>query len=164
MSFSPRHFAAILSLGFGFAATATNAAESDVTGWWLDESKAGGILIAPCDDKLGSDRMCGTLGWMLHPLDDEGQPKIDRKNPDAQLRGRPFCGLQLMGGFAKVGAEEWEDGWIYDPDHGDTYQSKFQLLPDGTLKLRGFIGISLLGRSQIWTRPTEALPHCIPPS
>ena len=135
------------------------AVEGDVTGWWLDESKAGGILIEPCGDK-----MCGKLGWMLHPLTDQGQPKFDTKNPDPKLRNRPFCGLQLMGGFVKSGPGEWEDGWIYNPDDGETYQSHFALQEDGTLKLRGFVGISLLGQSQIWTRPTEKLTPCTPPS
>jgi uncharacterized protein (DUF2147 family) len=135
------------------------AFEGDPTGWWLDESKSGGILIQPCGDK-----MCGTLGWMLHPLTDKGQTKIDSKNPDAKLRSRPICGLQIMSGFTKSGPGEWEDGSIYNPDDGETYQSHFALLEDGTLKLRGFVGISLLGRSQIWTRPTETPTLCPPPS
>src|ERR1700733_7900787 len=149
-------FAAAVLCGLGPAA---HAADGDVTGIWLDESKQGGIQIEPCGDK-----MCGRLVWMLHPLDAQGQPKIDHKNPDLKLRGRPYCGMQLMGGFTKEEADEWDDGWVYDPDGGDTYQAHFRLLPDGTLKFRGFIGISLLGRSQIWTRATEALPPCTPPS
>jgi uncharacterized protein (DUF2147 family) len=144
-----------LALGLGLAA---QAAEGDVTGWWLDESKRGGILIEPCGDK-----MCGTLGWMLHPLDAKGNPKFDTKNPDPKLQNRPICGMKLMGGFTKSGPGEWEDGWIYDSDDGQTYDSKFKLLPDGTLKLRGFVGISLLGQSQVWTRPTETLTPCNPP-
>ncbi len=108
--------------------------------------------------------MCGKLGWMLHPLNDKGQPKIDTKNPDATLHGRSFCNMQIMGGFVKSGPGEWEDGWIYNPDDGETYQSHFALQSDGTLRLRGFIGISLLGASQIWTRPPQPPVPCTPPS
>jgi uncharacterized protein (DUF2147 family) len=135
------------------------AVEGDVTGLWLDESKAGGIQVEPCGDK-----MCGRLVWMLHPLNDKGQPKIDTKNPDAKLKSRPFCGMTLMGGFVKSGPGEWEDGWVYNPDDGETYQAHFELQKDGTLHFRGFVGISLLGKTQTWTRPPEALPPCTPPS
>ena len=164
MNLSLRAFVAAaafgLSAGFVGAAEPANAAPTgDVTGVWLDEAKDGGIRIEPCGDKL-----CGRLVWMLHPLNDQGMPKIDTKNPDPKLRTRPFCGMELMGGFSQAGPGEWEDGWVYDPDEGETYDSKFRLQPDGTLKLRGFVGISLLGRSQVWTRPAETLPPCTPPS
>jgi uncharacterized protein (DUF2147 family) len=160
MSLPLRAFAAagLAWLCLGVAGDAW-AVEGDVTGWWLDESKAGGILIEPC-----GENMCGKLGWMLHPLTDKGQPKIDTKNPDAKLHGRSFCNMQIMGGFVKSGPGEWEDGWIYNPDDGETYQSHFALLADGTLRLRGFIGISLLGQSQIWTRPTQPVTPCTPPT
>jgi uncharacterized protein (DUF2147 family) len=166
MNLSLRVFvAAVLawsSLGPAVLAADGNSGNSSstagVTGMWLDESKRGGIVIEPCGDKL-----CGRLMWMLHPLDDKGQPKFDSKNPDPKLRSRSLCGLPLMGGFVKDGPNEWDDGWIYNSEDGNTYDSKFQLLPDGTLKLRGFLGISLLGQSQIWTRPTEKLPDCTPP-
>jgi uncharacterized protein (DUF2147 family) len=158
MNFPLRAFVAA-TLAWLALAPAAHAVEGDVTGWWLDESKQGGILIAPCGDK-----MCGTLGWMLHPLDDKGQPKFDTKNPDTKLRSRPICGLALMGGFTKSGPGEWEDGWVYNSQDGNTYDSKFRLQADGTLRLRGFVGISLLGASQVWTRPTEPLTPCTPPS
>jgi len=52
------------------------------------------------------------------------------------------------------GNRKWVDGTIYDPQGGKTYRCKVELRSDGTLKVRGFIGISLLGKTQLWTRYT----------
>jgi uncharacterized protein (DUF2147 family) len=138
---------------FVFALSA-RAATSDPTGLWLDEEKKAAILIEPCGDEF-----CGTIRWMKEPLRD-GKPKLDINNPDPKLQTRPDCGLQLLGAFKQTDPGEWGDGWIYNPTDGKTYDSHMRLNDDGTLKVRGFIGISLLGKSQVWTKPTEPIPDC----
>ena len=52
--------------------------------------------------------------------------------------------------------KHWSGGTIYDPDSGKTYKCNLELLPNGSLKVRGYIGFSLLGKNQIWTPYTEA--------
>ena len=52
------------------------------------------------------------------------------------------------------GRAQWSGGSIYDPDTGHTYSCKLELLDPNKLKVRGFLGVSLLGRTQIWTRYT----------
>jgi len=52
------------------------------------------------------------------------------------------------------GRGQWSGGSIYDPDTGHTYSCKLELLDPNKLKVRGFLGVSLLGRTQIWTRYT----------
>lgn len=104
------------------------------------------------------DDFNGTIVWLsepLYPAGDEmaGQPKIDRLNPDTALRERPIIGLQIVNGLRYAGDERWDSGTIYDPETGKTYKSKATLADGGeTLKLRGFIGISLLGRTSQWKR------------
>ena len=67
----------------------------------------------------------------------------------------------MLGDFvAGDTAGAWTGGFIYDPEKGETYKSNMHLQPDGTLVVRGYIGISWLGRSQVWTRPPAPLPHC----
>ena len=61
-------------------------------------------------------------------------------------------GLVILSGLKKDGAE-YTSGQILDPDNGKTYSSKIYLTDGGEkLNVRGYIGVSLLGRSQIWQR------------
>lgn len=134
------------------------AAGDDITGWWFDETKRGGILIEPCGQQL-----CGKVGWMREQMDPvSGKEKRDVLNPNDALKARSICQLPMLGGFNKTGPGEWEDGWIYNPEDGDTYKSRIVLQDDGRLRVRGFIGVPWLGKSQIWTRPSEPLQECKP--
>lgn len=107
----------------------------------------------------------GSIVWLKAPLytvqDKEGtpgQPKVDLKNPDKALQARPIVGLPLIRGFKYAGDNVWNDGQIYDPESGKLYSCKLTLMMDGSLKVRGYIGISLFGRSEIWTRPPTDAP------
>lgn len=82
-----------------------------------------------------------------------GKPKNDRYNPDPNLRTRPVIGMQIMHDFNyHPGKEIWENGRIYDPACGKTYKCKLTLTAPNRLEVRGYVGISLLGRTEIWTR------------
>ena len=80
-----------------------------------------------------------------------GKQKVDRENPDPSLRARPIQNLVILWGFKYSGDNVWEDGRIYDPKEGKTYKCKMTLDGD-RLKIRGFIGVSLIGRTNVWTR------------
>jgi uncharacterized protein (DUF2147 family) len=82
----------------------------------------------------------------------EGQAKIDRNNPDEKLRARAIAGMPLMSGFKHEGGELWSGGTIYDPENGKTYQCRLTLASPKELKVRGFIGVPVLGRTTEWTR------------
>ena len=67
-------------------------------------------------------------------------------------KGMPVVGMVVMRHMKKRG-NEYAEGDILDPDTGWVYRCKFTLEPDGkTLLVRGFLGFSLLGRSQTWFR------------
>ncbi len=69
-----------------------------------------------------------------------------------ELKNRPVIGLVIMRGMKRVGAE-YGGGEVLDPDTGSIYRGKFKITDSGTkMVLRGFVGISLLGRSQTWQR------------
>ncbi len=129
-------------------------AQAALQGWWLDQTGRAGILLAPC-----GSRLCGRIEWLKNPLDAQGQPKTDINNPEASLRSRPLCGLPMLWRFVPDGAG-WTGGFVYDPDAGKTYKSVMHLQANGTLSVRGYIGIPLLGRSTVWTRPAASLPQC----
>ena len=75
----------------------------------------------------------------------------DENNPDKALRSRSLCELQIGQGFKHDDSTHASGGTIYDPKSGKTY--KGTMVADGdTLRLRGFIGISVFGRTEIWKR------------
>lgn len=117
-------------------------------GQWLTEGGKSRVEIAECDNSL-----CGKIVWLAEPLDEAGQEKLDKNNPDAALQSRPILGLALLNGFVP-GDEKtvWVDGEIYNPEDGETYSCTLTLQDDGTLKVRGYVGLPLFGKTQIWTR------------
>ena len=116
-------------------------------GDWITQDHESVVEIAPC-----SSGLCGKIVGLRHNHPPGEVPK-DVHNSDAAKRDTPLCGLLILGSFKPSDeAGKWEDGWAYDPDSGSTYSGNFRLDGPDTLKLRGFIGISLLGRTETWTR------------
>jgi len=94
---------------------------------------------------------CGRIVWLKNPKTDAGKDKTDLKNPDESKQDRKIMGLEILSGFKYAGENSWKEGRIYDPKHGKTYSCKMKL--DGSeLKVRGYVGFSLLGRTTVWTR------------
>lgn len=73
-----------------------------------------------------------------------------------KLHNAPIVGLEIMKNFTPTAPNVWSGGTILDPSSGQVYSCKLTLSDDGKyLKVRGFIGISLLGRNQTWIRKME---------
>ena len=89
---------------------------------------------------------------LKEPKTPEGKEKTDIHNPDRSKRDRPIIGLVFMSGFNRKSATRWENGTIYDPKSGSTYSCFLELDGPDRIKVRGFIGISLVGRTDVWTR------------
>jgi uncharacterized protein (DUF2147 family) len=130
--------------------------DSPATGHWLTEDHRGVIDIERCDD----GKLCGRLVWMQLPPEASAKPPTDGRNPSTELRTRPLCGLVMLGGFKQISEREWGDGWIYDPENGKTYKAQMTLATDTSLKLRGYVGIPLLGETQLWTRVNSSVRFC----
>jgi uncharacterized protein (DUF2147 family) len=97
-------------------------------------------------------KLSGKIIALKEPQTPEGKEKMDIHNPDPTKRARPIVGLVFMSGFSKKSDARWEDGTIYDPKTGNTYSGSMELEGPETIKVRGFIGISLMGRTDVWTR------------
>lgn len=69
-----------------------------------------------------------------------------------ELKDRPLLGMQIMHGLKPDGELTWSGGKIMDPKTGKTYKCNLKLESDDELKVRGYIGFSLLGRTQTWYR------------
>ena len=95
----------------------------------------------------------GQIVWMEFPNHPNGEPRKDVKNPDPSKRSQANVGLIIMKGFTYNEAkDEWENGTVYNPASGKTYRSYMKLESGNKLKIRGFLGVSLLGKTITWTR------------
>lgn len=134
----------VLVLSAGAAA----AQGANILGRWQTEGGKSHVQISQCGQYL-----CGQIVWLREPNRPDGQPKVDLKNPDQSKRAQKIIGLQMLWNFVKSSdPNEWEGGRIYNPEDGDTYKSTLTLRRDGKLEVRGYVGISLLGKSQYWER------------
>ncbi|MDY0077112.1 MAG: DUF2147 domain-containing protein [Bacteroidales bacterium] len=134
-----------------FGVSAQNNADR-VLGKWLNEDGDAHIEITEQDGVF-----TGKLVWLKFPIDEEtGKPKLDKKNPDEKLKTRPTLGLEMLTGFRYDSSnKEWTDGEIYDPKSGKTYSCYMKFEDSGRLKIRGYIGISLIGKTTYWTAVKE---------
>jgi uncharacterized protein (DUF2147 family) len=141
--------------GLAIAVTSAHAAGSeDILGVWNTEGKEAKIMIYKCGVKY-----CGKVVWSKdpnYPADSKegtpGTPILDHNNPNPKLRKTPIVGLQILYDFTFAGDNLWTGGKIYNSDNGKTYSGKITLVSLSKLNLRGFIGISLIGRTTTWTR------------
>ena len=136
------------------ATSGYTAGADDILGVWDNQEKDAKIEIFKCGEKY-----CGKIVWLKEPNYPEGSdeglpgtPRLDNNNPDPMQRTRPVIGLRIMHDFAYAGDDRWKGGKVYDPKNGKTYSGKMTLVSPGKLNLRGFIGISIIGRTAIWTR------------
>jgi uncharacterized protein (DUF2147 family) len=126
-------------------ATAQALKADDIVGTWVTRDNKAHVQIF-----RSGTTYSGKIIWLKEPLRD-GKPKVDSKNPKPALRQQPIVGLQILKGFS-FDEDEWEDGNIYDPESGKDYSCKITMPDRNTLKVRGYVGISLLGRTETWKR------------
>ena len=112
-----------------------------IVGEWLTAAKDGKVQIYKSGNKF-----FGKISWGNRP---NGK---DTNNPDPKLRDQNLIGLVILKDFSFNGKDKWEDGTIYDPNNGKTYSCVIRLKDEKTLEVRGYIGISLLGRTEVWTK------------
>ena len=146
-------FVSLLVIGFSLSSFAEfNADSSDIVGFWLSENKKGVIEIYPKGDVFE-----GKIVWVKDIHEGKADVKFDIHNPDRSKRKQPLIGLVNLRDFTFDG-REWSGGTIYDPQKGKTYKAFMRLSNKDTMKLRGFIGIYLFGRTEVWSRQKTATP------
>ncbi|MGE5425220.1 MAG: DUF2147 domain-containing protein [Syntrophothermus sp.] len=119
-----------------------------ITGIWFNEEMTSKLQLY----KEGS-KYFAKIVWLKEPVDKStGKPRTDNLNPDAKLKNKPLINLVVLKNFTFDGDDQWEDGTIYDPKNGKTYSCYIQMESPNKLKIRGYIGVSLLGRTTYWTR------------
>lgn len=129
-------------------AHAQNNSEQDaILGVWLTGSGKAHVEI-----KKFNNTYYGQIVWLKEPNDASGKPKTDKNNSDKSRQNNPLLGLKMLLGFSYKGDKQWKDGTIYDPENGSTYSCKIEMTDANSLNIRGYVGVSLLGRTDVWKR------------
>jgi len=120
-----------------------------IIGEWLNEEKDGKIEIY----KTGN-LYFGKIIWGNSIYESDGQSlQKDVKNPEEKYRNRQLLNLVILHHFEyKDGI--WDNGKLYDPKSGKTYHCIIKLRDD-KLEIRGYVGITLLGRTTYWERSVK---------
>lgn len=124
-----------------------NAQCGDLLGkWWTPDEKSK-IEVYKKGDTYYAD-----IVWMKNPRKEDGALKRDKNNPDPDKRDRTIQGLTIFKGMKCTEENMLEDGTLYDPESGKTYSGWMALEDANTLKVRGYIGISMIGRTEYFER------------
>jgi uncharacterized protein (DUF2147 family) len=125
-------------------------------GFWVSDDGDWVIEITFC-----ATGICGRLVGLKQSAKPNAL-RMDIHNPDPAMRGTPLCGLVLMASLKPVPGEagKWDDGSIYDPYKGKTYSARIGLDGPDRLRVRGYVLLSLFGRSETLTRETGPVNRC----
>ena len=130
-------------------AASAQAANAGVLGKWTSPNGST-IEVYPCGENV-----CAKLV----AISKDAPSRLDARNPNAALRMRSLCGLEIGTHFHLTTPGMAEGGQLYDPESGKTYSGS--MTRDGDkLKLRGYVGIALFGRTETWTSAQGNIESC----
>lgn len=141
----------IFLLGLFFCGTALAEKVTSPIGDWVTISDKthkpkGLVRISERNGKLEAK--------ILKIYNPEEKSGLCKKCPGA-LKDKPILGLRFLWGMKPDGQNTWSGGEILDPKEGKIYRCKLSLDPSkNQLQVRGYIGISLFGRTQTWVTPS----------
>ena len=148
-----RLFTLLIFISSSFLGAMAQTPQTDeVRGTYWNAEKTSHIRIY----RAKNGKYYGKIEYLKEPNDENGNPKTDPENPKKELRSRSRLGMVIMNGFSWNESESrWEDGPIYDPVSGNTYDGYMYFEGDNrtVLYLRGYmLGMTWLGRTSEWTR------------
>lgn len=111
------------------------------------------------DDKSGKEKShvriyetkSGKLQGEVAKILTAGRENAKCTDCSGDKKDKPIKGMVILWGLEKDGSE-WSGGRILDPNSGKEYKCMMKLKDEDTLEVRGYLGVSLLGRTQTWTR------------
>lgn len=134
-----------------FALMSTGLMANEITGTWMTIDDETGMAKSHIQIWVDNGVAYGKIIKLVNrkPTEDPDPVCTECKGAD---NGKKVVGLVILKGLTQDG-DEWKGGSILDPKNGKTYKCKIKAENGGaTLKVRGFIGFSLLGRTQIWKK------------
>lgn len=140
----------IFMIVFALLAPVSVWATSPVVGKWKTIDDETGKPKSIVEITQVGDEFKGHVLEILNP--DKPNPACEKCKGDK--KDKPIVGLEIMWNMKETEKDsEWSKGEILDPNNGKTYSCRMRLKDDGKkLEVRGFIGFSLIGRSQVWIK------------
>jgi len=123
-----------------------SAQADDITGIWVPAKGTSQVRIY----KATNGKYSGRVEWKK-----EDKDELDVNNPEPGLRKNKIMGLVILKDFVyNSEKKQWENGTVYDPDNGKTYDCYMWFDGDrNKMTLKGYVlGMKFIGRSEVWTR------------
>ena len=138
----------VIAVGSALLSNAVFAASLDGTQWQTVDEKTGEKkAIIQLSENSGQ-----VSGKIIKVLDSK-KAKANCEKCTGSLKNKPIEGLQILTGMRADGTNQWSNGKLVDPETGKIYSGKINLSDNGqSLKLRGYVGSPVFGRSQTWQR------------
>jgi len=130
---------------FGLTQAQSTLQQDKILGEWFNGDKTGIINIYKQKNKYYGQIVRGT---------DISPEKYDVHNPNPKEQTQPLVGKIILKDLSYDDGE-WEDGTIYNPTNGKTYNCVIKMKDNNTLEMTGYVGITLFGSTQVWTRVLE---------
>jgi uncharacterized protein (DUF2147 family) len=118
-----------------------------IEGTWITQDDETGRQKSEVLIYKENGKLYGKITKLLLP-EDEGKKCVNCKGKN---KDQPIEGMVIIKDLT-LEDDAWEDGTILDPKSGKVYDCYIGFQDSNTLKVRGFLGFSLLGRTQIWKR------------
>jgi uncharacterized protein (DUF2147 family) len=142
----------IFSFGLLFSLLLSNvlyAQDAALGDWYTVDDDTGEIKSLVTLSLAEDGTMVGVITKVLKQGTDDGL--CDKCEGD--MKGQPIEGMQFIWGVERTSEGEWKDGKLLDPESGTIYSGNLSIADDPQkLDVRGYVGISLFGRSQTWQR------------
>ena len=136
-----KNIIAVCILFINFSCFSQASIGDEIIGKYMTENNEGMVEVFKRDSKY-----YGKLVW------NKTADKLDINNPDKTQHTVLIRGKELLKNFDYDGSGLWHNGTIYDPKNGKTYSCKVTRDEKGNLNVRGFIGVSLIGRTSYWIK------------
>ncbi len=136
------------SLTVAMMAIVFNLSAQDIVGKWKtidDETHKPKSVVQIY--KASNGKYYGKIIKLYREPGEDPNPKCDKCK--GKNKNKPIIGMVIITDMKKVGRNEWNDGEILDPASGNVYDCKMWI-EGGKLHVRGYLGWSLIGRSQVW--------------
>ncbi len=140
----------------GLAANTTDTQDKLIGLWSQVDEKTGKVQALVRIVEIAPEQYEGFIEKIFIAPGEDPNPRCE--DCKGTRRNQPVLGMRIITGLKRASSkgELYHHGEILDPDSGDTYRLKITLLDSGKkLDVRGFVGIALFGRSQIWFRESN---------
>ncbi len=129
--------------------SSTTWVANDISGVWINSDKDAHIKIYPSYGKF-----YGQVVWLKSPMDSTtGKPQLDKYNKDPKLRARLVMNMVVLNSLVfDEQNQEWNNGTIYNPKSGNSYDAYCKMIDKNIIEIRFFISIPTIGRTLYWVR------------